>query len=90
MTLAALALVGTLGFAGSAAAQSQGATQAQRNYVANMTEEQIREKLKGEGFSEVLEVKKVPVTTYTWTATAIQNGEKKSVTINERGLVSVK
>ena len=61
-----------------------------RSYVANMTEEQIRQKLAGEGFSEVKELKKVPVTTYRWEGKAVKGGKEMQVMINERGHVSTK
>jgi hypothetical protein len=61
-----------------------------RSYIAKMTEEQIRQKLAGEGFSEVKEIKKVPVTTYRWEGKAVRGGKEMQVTIDERGLVSAK
>jgi hypothetical protein len=61
-----------------------------RSYVGQMTEEQIRQKLQGEGFSEVKEVKKIPVTKYRWSAKAVRNGKEMDVTINELGHVSAK
>jgi hypothetical protein len=54
---AALLLVGQ-----AAPAQSQSGQPKDRSYVGTMTEEQIRQKLQGEGFSEVKEVKKMDVT----------------------------
>jgi hypothetical protein len=61
-----------------------------RSYIAKMTEEQIRQKLAGEGFSEVKEIKKVPVTTYRWEGKAVRAGKEMQVTIDERGHVSAK
>jgi hypothetical protein len=61
-----------------------------RSYIAKMTEEQIRQKLAGEGFSEVKEIKKVPVTTYRWEGKAMRGGKEMQVTIDERGHVSAK
>jgi hypothetical protein len=74
----------------STPAQSQSAQPADRSYIGTMTEEQIRQKLQGEGFSEVKEVKKIPVTKYRWTAKAIKAGKEMDVTINELGHVSAK
>jgi hypothetical protein len=61
---------------------------ADRSYVGQMTEDQIRQKLAGEGFSDIADLKKVPVTKYRWTGTAMQSGKKMDVTIDELGHVS--
>ena len=55
-----------------------------------MSEEQIRQKLAGEGLSQVSDLKKVPVTKYRWTAKALKNGKEVNVTIDELGHVSAK
>jgi len=55
-----------------------------------MSEEQIRQKLAGEGFSEVSELKKIPVTRYHWTGKAVRGGKTMDITIDERGLVTAK
>ena|SRR6266566_1329454 len=59
-------------------------------YVGQMSEEQIRQKLAGEGFSEVSELKKIPVTRYHWTGKAVRGGKTMDITIDERGLVTAK
>jgi hypothetical protein len=82
-TIASLAVMSILVVAPGAFAQD-------RSYVAQMTEEQIRQKLAGEGFSEVKELKKVPVTTYRWEGKAVKGGKEMQVMINERGHVSAK
>jgi len=55
-----------------------------------MTEEQIRQKLAGEGFSEVTELQKVPVTRYRWTGKGVRAGKAVNIVIDERGQVSGK
>jgi hypothetical protein len=55
-----------------------------------MSEDQIRQKLEGEGFSQVKEVKKIPVTKYRWSAKAIRSGKEMEVTVDELGHVSAK
>jgi hypothetical protein len=59
-------------------------------YVGQMSEEQIRQKLAGEGFAEVSEVKKIPVTKYRWTAKATRSGKPVEITIDELGHVTAK
>jgi hypothetical protein len=61
-----------------------------RGYVGQMSEEQIKQKLAGEGFSQISEVKKVPVTRYRWTAKGVQNGKPVDITIDEQGHVAAK
>jgi hypothetical protein len=74
-----------------ALAQGQPSAEAKdRTYVGQMTEEQIRQKLAGEGFTDITEVKKIPVTRYRWTAKAVRAGKPMEVTVNELGLVSAK
>lgn len=82
-SIASLAILSVLAAAPAAFAQD-------RSYIAQMTEEQIRQKLAGEGFSEVKELKKVPVTRYRWEGKAIRSGKEMQVTIDERGHVSAK
>jgi hypothetical protein len=81
-----LALVGslTLGPAAWAQVPSSG------GYIGQMTEDQVRQKLAGEGFSDVIELKKIPVTRYRWTGKAVRSGKTMEVTIDERGLVTAK
>jgi hypothetical protein len=88
--IASLATVVLLALGQTALAQSQTPAAKDRSYVGQMTEEQIRQKLQGEGFSEVKEVKKIPVTKYRWSAKAVRNGKEMEVTINELGHVSAK
>ncbi len=85
--LGSLVIVGSLAF--GAVALAQGASQG-GGYIGQMSEEQIRQKLAGEGFSEVLELKKIPVTRYHWTGKAVRSGKTMEVTIDERGQVSAK
>jgi hypothetical protein len=86
--LGSLALVGS--FALGPVALAQVASPEQGGYIGQMSEEQIRQKLAGEGFSEVTELKKIPVTRYRWTATAVRAGKTMQITIDERGQVSAK
>jgi hypothetical protein len=88
--VATLIAAGLIVLGQSTPVQSQSAQQKDRSYVGQMTEEQIRQKLEGEGFSQVKEVKKVPVTKYRWTAKAVRGGKEMDVTINELGHVSAK
>jgi hypothetical protein len=88
-TMAPLTVVALVALGSAALAQGQTAA-VDRSYVGQMTEEQIKQKLEGEGFSQVTEVKKVPVTKYRWTAKAMQAGKQKDVTIDELGHVSAK
>jgi hypothetical protein len=88
-TVVPLSVVALMVLGSAAVAQSQTAA-VDRSYVGHMTEEQIKQKLEGEGFSQVTEVKKVPVTKYRWTAKAMQAGKQKDVTIDELGHVSAK
>ena len=84
-----LTLVGLIVIGPATLAQGQGTTQ-DRGYIGQMSEEQIRQKLAGEGFSRVSDLKKVPVTKYRWTAKAVKNGKEMNVTIDEFGHVSAK
>ena len=86
--LGSLALVCLLALGPAAFAQTPDAKG--RGYVGQMSEEQIRQKLAGEGFSEVIELKKIPVTSYRWTGRAVRAGKTVEITIDERGLVSAK
>jgi hypothetical protein len=88
--IASLATVVLLALGQTALAQSQTPAAKDRSYVGQMTEEQIRQKLQGEGFSEVKDVKKIPVTKYRWTAKAVRSGKPMEVTIDELGHVSAK
>lgn len=90
LKIAVLAFGSLLALAPSALAQGQPAEPKDRTYVGQMSEEQIRQKLAGEGFSEVKELKKIPVTRYRWTAKAVRGGKEMDVTINELGHVSAK
>jgi len=72
------------------AAMAQGASPEGGGYIGQMSEEQIRQKLAGEGFSEVIELKKIPVTRYRWSGKAVRSGKTMEVTIDERGQVSAK
>jgi hypothetical protein len=87
--IAALAIVSVVAFAPAAVGQQPAATP-DRSYVGQMTEEQIKQKLFGEGFSSVTELKKVPVTRYRWEGKAVRGGKEMQVTIDERGHVSAK
>jgi hypothetical protein len=82
-------LVALLAAAPAAMAQQQAATK-DRSYVGQMTEEQIRQKIEGLGYSQVSEIKKVPVTRYRWSAKAIRSGQPMEVTVDELGQVSAK
>ncbi len=84
-----LTLVGLIVIGPATLAQGQGATQ-DRGYIGQMSEEQIKQKLAGEGFSRVSDLKKIPVTKYRWTAKAVKNGKEVNVTIDEFGHVSAK
>ena len=77
-------------FAFGPAALAQAPSPEQGGYIGQMSEEQIRQKLAGEGFSEVTELKKIPVTRYRWTGTAVRAGKTMQITIDERGQVSAK
>ena len=89
MTTVTLALA--LLLAGGASAQQSGSTAADRtNPVAQMNEEQIKQKLQGEGFSQVSDVKKVEVKKYRWTAKAMRAGQPQTIEIDELGRVSAK
>jgi hypothetical protein len=59
-------------------------------YIGQMTEEQIRQKLAGEGFSEITELQKVPVTRYRWTGKGVRAGKTVTILIDERGQVTAK
>lgn len=85
-----LAVGSLLTLAPVALAQGQPAAPKDRTYIGQMSEEQIRQKLAGEGFSEVKDLKKIPVTRYRWTAKAVRGGKEMDVTINELGHVSAK
>ena len=84
-----LTLVGLIAIGPATLAQGQGTTQ-DRGYIGQMSEEQIKQKLAGEGFSRVSDLKKIPVTKYRWTAKAVKNGKEVNVTIDEFGHVSAK
>jgi len=76
--------------AASALAQGMTGGTATGGYVGQMSEEQIRQKLAGEGFAEVSDVKKIPVTKYRWTAKATRSGKPVEITIDELGHVTAK
>ena len=82
--------VATLLAAAPAFGQGQPATDKDRLYVGQMSEEQIKQKLAGEGFSRISDLKKVPVTKYRWTGKAMRGGKEMEVTIDELGHVSAK
>lgn len=84
--LGLLALAGSLTLAPAAWAQMATG----EGYVGQMSEDQVRQKLAGEGFSDVIELKKIPVTRYRWTGKAVRGGKTMEVNIDERGLVSAK
>jgi hypothetical protein len=86
--LASLALA--CSFALAPAALAQAPSPGQGGYIGQMSEEQIRQKLAGEGFSDVTELKKIPVTRYRWTAKAMRAGKTMDISIDERGQVSAK
>jgi hypothetical protein len=89
----ALSIVVPATLAGAAPALAQGAAgggAATGGYVGQMSEEQIRQKLAGEGFAEISEVKKIPVTKYRWTAKAMRSGKPVEITIDEVGHVTAK
>jgi hypothetical protein len=90
--IAALAIVPLLAVAPAAFGQdqSQPRPMPDRGYIGQMTEEQIKQKLYGEGFSSVSDLKKVPVTRYRWEGKATRGGKEMQVTIDERGHVSAK
>ena len=85
----AFALAFLLAAGNAALAQGQKADQ-DRSYIGQMNEEQIKQKLAGEGFSQISDLKKVPVTKYRWTGKAVRNGKEMEVTIDELGHVSAK
>jgi hypothetical protein len=87
--IAAFATVSVLGFAPAAFGQQPTPTP-DRSYVGQMTEEQIKQKLQGEGFSQISDVKKVEVKKYRWTAKAMRAGQPHTVEIDELGRVSAK
>ena len=72
------------------AAVAQVPSPEQGGYIGQMTEEQVRQKLAGEGFSEVTELQKVPVTRYRWTGKGVRAGKTVTILIDERGQVSAK
>jgi hypothetical protein len=86
--LGSVALICSFAFGPAALAQVAGSDTG--GYIGQMSEDQIRQKLAGEGFSEVIEIKKVPVTRYRWTGKAVRAGKTMEVTIDERGQVSAK
>jgi hypothetical protein len=89
---AALAAVSVLAFAPAAFGQDQTkpTPMPDRSYIGQMTEEQVKQKMYGEGFSSVSDLKKVPVTRYRWEGKATRGGKEMQVTIDERGHVSAK
>lgn len=87
--LGSLALVCSFAFGAPGLAQVA-SPETGGGYIGQMSEEQIRQKLAGEGFSEVRELKKIPVTRYRWTGKAVRSGKTMEVTIDERGQVSAK
>jgi Peptidase propeptide and YPEB domain len=89
-TMASAAVLAVVALAPGALAQGQTAAITDRGYVGQMTEEQIKQKLAGEGFSQISEVKKIPVTKYRWTAKAMRSGKEMEVTVDEQGHVSAK
>jgi Peptidase propeptide and YPEB domain len=87
----ASALIIAVLFAADTAAQAQsGAPTPDPGYVGQMTEEQVRQKLAGEGFAQISDIKKIEVKRYRWTAKAVRNGQKTEVTVDERGHVTAK
>jgi hypothetical protein len=89
MTMVTLALA--LLVVGGASAQQSGSTTPDRtNPVAQMNEDQIKQKLQGEGFSQISDVKKVEVKKYRWTAKAMRSGQPQTIEIDELGRVSAK
>jgi hypothetical protein len=87
----AVALAGAALLAAGNVALAQGQAGAKdRSYVGQMSEEQIKQKLAGEGFSRISDLKKVPVTKYRWTGKAMRGGKEMEVTIDELGHVSAK
>jgi hypothetical protein len=90
--ITALATVSVIAFTPTAFGQDQTkpTPTADRSYVGQMTEEQVKQKLYGEGFSSVSDLKKVPVTRYRWEGKATRGGKEMMVTIDERGHVSAK
>jgi hypothetical protein len=85
-----LALVPLIGLPPVALAQGQDSAMKDRGYVGQMSEEQIKQKLAGEGFSQISDLKKVPVTKYRWTGKAMRAGKEMEVTVDELGHVSAK
>jgi hypothetical protein len=87
----AVALAGAVLLAAGHAALAQGQADAKdRSYIGQMSEEQIKQKLAGEGFSQISDLKKVPVTKYRWTGKAMRAGKEMEVTVDELGHVSAK
>jgi F0F1-type ATP synthase membrane subunit c/vacuolar-type H+-ATPase subunit K len=85
-----LSALAALAVAAPGFAQGMAAGPATGGYVGQMSEEQIRQKLAGEGFAEVSDIKKIPVTKYRWTAKATRSGKPVEVTIDELGHVTAK
>jgi hypothetical protein len=85
-----LSAVAALVVAAPGLAQGTAGAAASGGYVGQMSEEQIRQKLAGEGFTEVSDVKKIPVTKYRWTAKATRSGKPVEITIDELGHVTAK
>jgi F0F1-type ATP synthase membrane subunit c/vacuolar-type H+-ATPase subunit K len=85
-----LSALAALAVAAPGFAQGMAAGTATGGYVGQMSEEQIRQKLAGEGFAEVSDIKKIPVTKYRWTAKATRSGKPVEVTIDELGHVTAK
>lgn len=88
--VASMSIVASLAVAAPALAQGMGGSANNGGYVGQMSEEQIRQKLAGEGFAEVSDVKKIPVTKYRWTARATRSGKPVEITIDELGHVTAK
>jgi hypothetical protein len=89
-TIVAIVAVFAALAAAPALAQGMAGGTATGGYVGQMSEEQIRQKLAGEGFTEVSDVKKIPVTKYRWTAKATRSGKPVEITIDELGHVTAK
>jgi hypothetical protein len=88
MKIILMTVVAAFALAPAALAQSPGS--ASTSYVGQMSEEQIRQKLAGEGFSSVTDLKRITVTRYRWIGKALRSGKQMDVTVDEFGHVSAK
>ena len=89
-TLEIMSMTVVAAFALAPATRAQSPGSDPRSYVGQMSEDQIRQKLEGEGFSSVTDLKRITVTRYRWIGKALRSGKQIDVTVDEFGHVSAK